>query len=75
VWVRAGRKGIQGRNYAESVLKDAQIVCFVLDTHVSILDGSIGAIPRRLTVIDEDYDDACKALQDAGLGDEIFTAG
>jgi len=59
-------------NFAESVLKQADIVSFVMDTHVSILEGSIGAIPRRIMVIDEDYEDACKALQDAGLGEEIF---
>lgn len=59
-------------SFAEAVLKEAQIESFVLDQHVSIVDGSIGAIPRRLMVIEEDYDDAVKALETAGLGDEVF---
>jgi hypothetical protein len=33
-----------------SVLQDASIDCVVLDEHMSALDGSIGAIPRRLVV-------------------------
>lgn len=35
---------------ARSVLQDAGIGCVVLDEHMSALDGSIGAIPRRLAV-------------------------
>lgn len=61
-------------SYAQAVLKAAQIESFVLDQHASIVDGSIGAIPRRLMVIDEDAVDAVAALEDADLGDEIYRA-
>ncbi len=59
-------------SFAEAVLKDAEIPCFVLDQHMSAMEGSIGAIPRRLNVIDEDADDARQALSDAGLGEFVF---
>lgn len=61
-------------NFAQAVLKEADIPFFVLDQHVSIIDGSIGAIPRRLMVIDEDAADAREALDAAGLGDEVHHA-
>lgn len=59
-------------SFAEAILKDAGIQSFVMDQHVSIIEGSIGAIPRRLMVIDDDYEAAVRALELAELGDEIF---
>jgi hypothetical protein len=59
-------------SFAQAVLKDADIMCFVLDQYMSAMEGSIGVIPRRLNVIDEDADDARQALIDAGLGDEVY---
>jgi len=58
-------------NFAQAILKEALIEHFVMDVNASVIDGSIGAIPRRLMVIDEDADDAREALKAAGLGDEI----
>ena len=58
-------------NFAQAVLKEADIPFFVMDQNASIIEGSIGAIPRRLTVLDEDADDAREALDAAGLGAEI----
>ena len=59
-------------SFAEAVLKEARIESFIMDQNVSIIDGSIGIIPRRLMVIHDDYDDAAKAMKDAGLGDEVY---
>ena len=58
-------------NFAQAVLKEADIPFFVMDQNASIIEGSIGVIPRRLVVIDEHADDAREALHAAGLGDEI----
>ncbi|MBV6631416.1 MAG: DUF2007 domain-containing protein [Alphaproteobacteria bacterium] len=55
-------------SWLESVLVDAGFDAVILDVHTSILEGSIGAIPRRLAVIDEDYD-AAKRLVDEALAD------
>ncbi len=54
-------------SFAQSVLVDAGIVCILLDQHTSVLEGSIGAIPRRLCVADDDLDDARDLLRAAGL--------
>jgi hypothetical protein len=42
-------------SWAEAVLAAAGIPSVVLDTHTSIIEGSIGAIPRRLMVEEGDY--------------------
>jgi len=58
-------------SFAEAVLKEATLDYFILDANASIIDGSIGAIPRRLMVIDEDEIAARRALDLAGLGHEL----
>ena len=49
-----------------ALLADGRIEGIILDNHTSILEGSAGAIMRRLMVIDEDYDLAMTILRDAG---------
>jgi hypothetical protein len=39
----------------------------VADLHMSVVEGSIGAFPRRLQVAAEDWAAARRALADAGL--------
>ncbi|HUK59856.1 MAG TPA: DUF2007 domain-containing protein [Stellaceae bacterium] len=41
-------------SWAEAVLAAAGIGSVVLDQHTSIIEGSIGAIPRRLMVEERD---------------------
>jgi hypothetical protein len=53
-------------SWLSSLLADAGIPCHMLDTHMSVLEGSIAAIPRRLMVADEDFDEASR-LMAAGL--------
>lgn len=48
------------------LLRDAGIETILLDQHASVMDGSIGAIPRRLMVADADYSRARRVLHDAG---------
>jgi hypothetical protein len=55
----------------EALLKGAGIRHMVLDQNMSVLDGSIGMLPRRI-VVDSDYSArARKLLTDAGLGHEL----
>jgi hypothetical protein len=49
-----------------ALLADAGIEAIVLDSHTSILEGSIGAIPRRLMVDTEDAAQAIRILREAG---------
>lgn len=41
-------------SWARAVLAEAGIPCLVLDEQTSAVEGSIGAIPRRLMVAEED---------------------
>jgi len=54
-------------SWAEALLTSAGITSVVLDTHTSIIEGSIGAIPRRLMVEEGDHARA-KALLAAAEG-------
>ncbi|TIX76156.1 MAG: DUF2007 domain-containing protein, partial [Mesorhizobium sp.] len=37
-------------SFVESLMRDAGIGCFVADQNMSVLDGSIGILPRRILV-------------------------
>ncbi len=52
-------------NYAVNLLEQEGIEAVVFDTHASVMDGSIGILPRRLMVLDEDFDRAQKLLRAA----------
>jgi predicted O-methyltransferase YrrM len=43
----------------------------VLDQHMSVLEGSLGILPRRILVDDERHDEARRILEDAGLSHEL----
>jgi hypothetical protein len=58
-------------SFAESLMKDAGIHCLIADQGMSILEGSLGMLPRRLLVDAEQAAAARKILIDAGLGDEL----
>ena len=53
-------------SWVTALLSDSGIEALVLDSHTSIVEGSIGAIPRRIMVIDEDLAAAQRVLDDAG---------
>ena len=42
-------------SWIRSVLNEAEIELFVLDTEMSVLEGSANAIPRRIMVAAEDH--------------------
>jgi len=52
-------------SYASSVLNDAGIMSFTADNNMSIMDGSLIAIPRRLMVATEDGETARKLVDEA----------
>ena len=53
-------------SFLTALLADAGITALVLDAHTSAVEGSIGAIPRRLAVADEDERRARRVLEEAG---------
>ncbi len=55
-------------SFLHALLQDAGIGCVLLDAHASAVEGSIGAIPRRLMVATEDEARAHRVLAEAGEG-------
>jgi hypothetical protein len=53
-------------SFLTALLNDAGIGSVLLDTHASLVEGSIGAIQRRLAVAAEDEKRARRVLADAG---------
>jgi Putative prokaryotic signal transducing protein len=53
-------------SFLQSLLRDSGIESLVLDHHTSLVEGSIGAIPRRLMVAQRDYYLARSVLAAAG---------
>lgn len=43
-------------SFAQSLLREAQIESVVFDENASVMDGSLGIMPRRLMVADEDVE-------------------
>ena len=53
--------------FATALLEGEDIEAFPLDVHMSVLEGSLDVLPRRLMVADEDYIRACRAMRDNGI--------
>ena len=49
-------------SWAQALLSDVGIDSLVLDHHTSLVEGSIGAIPRRLMVAERDHARAREVL-------------
>ncbi|MDB5634622.1 MAG: hypothetical protein JWR49_3477 [Tardiphaga sp.] len=54
-----------------ALLDGANIHHLVLDQNMSIVEGSLGAIPRRILVHEDDNAEARQVLTDAGLAHEL----
>lgn len=54
-------------SFVQALLADAGVGAVLLDAYTSVMEGSIGAIPRRLVVADDDYDVARRVLEEAGV--------
>lgn len=56
--------------FVRSLLNDAGIDHVLLDTNMSVLEGSIGILPQRIVVDEDDLAAARRVLDDAGLANE-----
>lgn len=59
----------------EALLNGAGIDHLVLDQNMSVLEGSLGIIPRRILVHEDDVVGARRLLTEAGLGAELRDNG
>jgi Putative prokaryotic signal transducing protein len=54
-----------------ALLDGANIHHLVLDQNMSIIEGSLGVLPRRILVHEDDNREARQLLADAGLAHEL----
>ena len=55
----------------QALLDGAEIPHVLLDQNMSVLEGSLGMLPRRVMVMEDYAADARQLLEDAGLGYEL----
>ncbi|MDR9484515.1 MULTISPECIES: DUF2007 domain-containing protein [Sediminimonas] len=53
--------------FAKALLQGEGIDCFEMDVNMSVLEGSIGILPRRLMVGNADHAEAADVLRENGL--------
>jgi hypothetical protein len=58
-----------------ALLDGAKIKHLVLDQNMSVLEGSLGILPRRVLVGEDDVAAARRLLAEAGLGHELRSDG
>ena len=62
-------------SFAEALLTEAGIAHFVADSNMSIIEGSLGVLQRRLMVDASQEKQARQLLSDAGIGHELRPQG
>jgi hypothetical protein len=60
-------------SYVSALMEEGGIDFMVADTNMSVLEGSIGALPRRVLVESSRIDQARRILTEAGIGHVITT--
>lgn len=58
-------------SFVEALMRDAGIGYFVADQNMSIAEGSIGILARRVLVVEDDESAARRLLKDAGIAHEL----
>ena len=58
-------------SFVEALLRDAGITAFIADQNMSIIEGSLGVLPRRVMVPDDEIDAARRLMLEAGIGKEV----
>jgi hypothetical protein len=55
-------------SFVEVLLRDAGLQPLIADDNMSVLEGSIGILPRRILVSAEELAQARRVMEEAGLG-------
>src|SRR5690606_23441746 len=58
-------------SFVEALLRDAEISFLIADQNMSIIEGSIGVLPRRILVASDEEAAARRLLSDAGIASEM----
>lgn len=51
-------------SYLEHRMREKGIETLMLDGHMSVMEGSLGVLPRRMMVSEDDYDRALSVLDE-----------
>ncbi|MFD0988412.1 putative signal transducing protein [Methyloligella solikamskensis] len=62
-------------SFVTSLLSEANVDFMVADTNMSVMEGSLGVLPRRVLVAEDEMEKARRILEEAGVGDAIKDAG
>lgn len=55
----------------ETLLTQAGVAFFVADQHMSVVEGSLGFLPRRIMIDAGERERARRLMRDAGLSGEL----
>lgn len=55
-------------SYVDAILKGEGVEQYTTDLNMSVNEGSLGILPARVMVGDDDYYKACRLLREADLG-------
>ena len=58
-------------SFVSTLLEEANIAFMLLDTNMSVMEGSIGILPRRVLVEEDRLDQARRLLTEAGVGHDL----
>jgi hypothetical protein len=58
-------------SFAEAILREAGIESLVVDQNMSVIEGSLGILPRRVLVPEDRLAAARALLENAGIGAEL----
>ena len=58
-------------SFVEALLRDAGIEPWVADQNMSVIEGSLGVLQRRIMVPADDLAQARRVLTEAGIGAEL----
>jgi len=58
-------------SFISTLLEDDDIQFLVVDQHMSILEGSVGAIPQRIMVEPSRFEQARRIVREADLANEL----
>jgi Putative prokaryotic signal transducing protein len=58
-------------SFVEALLRERRIGHVVFDANMSVLEGSLGILPRRVLVENDGYRQAVRILVEAGLDSEL----
>ncbi len=58
-------------SFVQALLKEAGIEHTLADQHMSVVEGSLGVLPRRILVLRAEHAEAKRLLAEAGLEREL----